>query len=56
MGHSLGNQYIALLKLLTGLETKSETKIIESAIPVKAIADFVKARGLDVGPSVEETH
>jgi len=97
VGHSLGNKYIALLELLTDLETKSEQEIlgdcvgadqyqeienqlknvdfkdisllnqpsilmapaitgIESAIPVKAIANLVKRLGLDVKPSVEETH
>lgn len=97
LGHSLGNKYIALLELLTDLETKSEKEIlgdcvgsdqyqeiedrlkgvdfkdisllnqpsilmapaitgIESAIPVKAVANFVKRLGLDVKPSVEETH
>lgn len=97
LGHSLGNKYIALLELLTDLETKSEKEIlggcvgrdqyqeledrlngvdfkdisllnqpsilmapaitgIESAIPVKAVADFVKRLGLDVKPSVEETY
>lgn len=97
IGHSLGNKYIALLELLTGLETKSEQEIlgdcvgrdqyqeieerlqgvdfteisllnqpsilmapaitgIESAIPVKAVADLVKRLGLDVKPSVEQTH
>lgn len=97
VGHSLGNKYIALLELLTDLETKSEQEIlgdcvgtdqyqeienqlknvdfkdisllnqpsilmapaitgIESAIPVKAIANVVKRLGLGVKPSVEETH
>ncbi|WP_299407453.1 DUF1350 family protein [Acaryochloris sp. IP29b_bin.148] len=97
IGHSLGNKYIALLELLTDLETKSEQDVlgdcvgadqyqeiedrlqnvdfkdisllnqpsilmapaitgIESAIPVPAVAKFVKRLGLDVKPSVEETH
>lgn len=97
IGHSLGNKYIALLELLTDLETKSEQEVlgdcvgsdqyqeiedrlkgtefkdisllnqpsilmapaitgIESAIPIKAVANFVKRLGLDVKPGVEETH
>lgn len=97
IGHSLGNKYIALLELLTDLETKSEQEVLgdcvgadqyqeiedrlqkvdfkeisllnqpsilmapaitgmESAIPVKAVANFVKRLGLDVKPSVKETH
>lgn len=97
IGHSLGNKYIALLELLTDLETKSEREVlgdcvgadqyqeienrlketdfkdisllnqpliliapaitgIEGAIPVKVVANLVKRLGLDVKPSVEETH
>jgi hypothetical protein len=97
IGHSLGTKYIALLELLTDLETKSEQEIlgncvgsdqyqeiedqlkdadfrnisllnqpsilmapaitgIEGAIPVKAVANFVKRLGLDVKPNVEQTH